>query len=102
MKKVNVSSPYKRVDIDFANPALPKAVRMLRPTLYLSRGGYCCLLGPDPLSGVFGQGDTPAAALADWEKSFRELQAKGRILQARYEQLRRPAALYVAWKKTAN
>lgn len=43
----------------------------LRPVVFKEGNGYCCLLGPDPQTGVMGCGDTPEAAIADWDARLR-------------------------------
>ncbi len=44
----------------------------LQPTVFVEGDSYCCLLGPDPETGVFGCGDTPDEALKDWDKNLRK------------------------------
>ncbi len=43
----------------------------LDPTVFKDGNSYCCLLGSDPQSGVFGCGATPEEAIKDWEKNLR-------------------------------
>jgi hypothetical protein len=67
MEQMNVDESMK-VDIDFSNPELPPSVKKLEPLVFKEGGMYCCLLGPDPQEGVFGCGETPKLALADWDE----------------------------------
>lgn len=47
----------------------PSAV--YRPNLSIDGDQYCALLGADLQTGVAGFGDTPEAAMADFDKSWR-------------------------------
>lgn len=47
----------------------PSAV--YRPTLSIDGNQYCALYGADLQSGVAGFGDTPDAAMADFDKNWR-------------------------------
>jgi hypothetical protein len=40
---------------------------------------YCCLLGPDPQEGIFGCGDSPEMALANWDKQLTERLANSSV-----------------------
>jgi hypothetical protein len=54
--------------IDYSQFSIPKAVKALKPVLFQEGEGFCCLLGPDPQAGIFGCGETPEAAIADWNR----------------------------------
>lgn len=56
-----------KVDIDFSEEVLPKSARTLRPLVWKDGDSFCCVLGPDPSTGVFGSGDTPMLAIVDWD-----------------------------------
>lgn len=53
--------------IDYTDKALPAAAKMFKPVVYKDGDSYCCLLGPDPKTGIFGCGHNPSEAIADWE-----------------------------------
>jgi hypothetical protein len=61
--------------IDFSDPQLPAAVRILQPLVYKDGGSYCVILGPDPQEGVFGCGKTATEALNDWNEQLHERMA---------------------------
>ena len=50
----------------------PKSVRVMKPTLFKVGELFCCLLGPDPKSGIFGTGNTMRAAVWSWNLHFHE------------------------------
>jgi hypothetical protein len=62
----------KVVPINYEDTQLPLPVRDLRPVVYMDGDAYFCLLGPDPLVGVFGCGRTKEKALADWTMHLHE------------------------------
>lgn len=68
---MNVEESMK-VNIDFTAPDLPASARRLEPLVWKEGDSYCCVLGPDPEEGVFGCGDTPQEALADWDEHLAE------------------------------
>lgn len=45
---------------------------ILKPVVYVEGKNYCCLLGLDPESGIFGKGRTLEKALAEWDKSLQK------------------------------
>jgi hypothetical protein len=55
-------------DINFSYTR-PSAV--FRPALSVDGNQYCALFGADLHSGVAGFGDTPEAAMADFDKNWR-------------------------------
>jgi hypothetical protein len=71
MKQLNVPDEMK-VDIDFTDNHVPDSVKTFQPVLFKDGNAYCCVLGPDPQQGVFGCGETPLAALKDWDKNFQQ------------------------------
>jgi len=59
-----------RIDYDAAD--LPDSVKRTHPVLYEQGGSICCLLGPDPATGIFGRGSTPKEAMANFDRQFQE------------------------------
>ena len=64
MKQLSIS-PELVVDVN-----LEGAAAVLKPVVFHEGNAYCCILGPDPVEGVFGCGDTPAEAIADWDETL--------------------------------
>lgn len=62
----------KSLIVPIDNLKVPASVAALRPTLFKDGNSYCTILGPDPSIGIFGCGNTPEAALADWDKHLKE------------------------------
>ena len=62
----------EKIAIDFADPAVPESVKILRPLLFQEGGGFCCILGPDPKKGILGCGYTAADALNDFDAHLQE------------------------------
>lgn len=50
--------------------ALTGAAAVLKPVVFREGDSFCCIIGPDPVEGVFGCGDTPAEAVADWDETL--------------------------------
>lgn len=44
---------------------------VLHPTVFHEGDAYCCILGEDPVQGVFGCGNTPEEAVKDWDETLR-------------------------------
>lgn len=53
------------------NVAYTRPSTVYRPALSIDGNQYCALFGADLQSGVAGFGDTPEAAMADFDKSWR-------------------------------
>ena len=70
MEQMKISSD-KIVPIDFESEDLPSEIRELRPVVFKEEASYWCLLGPDPHKGIFGSGESPLDALADWLENLR-------------------------------
>jgi hypothetical protein len=51
---------------------LSGAAQLLKPVVFKEGDSFCCLLGPDPQTGIFGCGPTPKQALSDWEEHLKE------------------------------
>ena len=63
---MNVDDSMK-VNVDFTAAELPSSAKRLQPLVWKEGDSFCCVLGPDPVEGVFGCGDTPELALSDWD-----------------------------------
>lgn len=61
-----VSQTAFDINIAYTRPSV-----VFRPTLSIDGNQYCALLGADLQVGVAGFGDTPEAAMADFDKSWR-------------------------------
>ena len=61
------------VRIDFEAPDLPESVKKTHPICYMDGDTYCCLLGPDPMEGIFGKGASLKEALEAFDKNYAEL-----------------------------
>jgi len=66
MEQMNVDESLK-VDVDFSEEVLPKSAKKLQPMVWKDGDTFCCLLGSDPQSGIFGRGETPLLAIVDWD-----------------------------------
>ncbi|WP_276484158.1 hypothetical protein [Paraflavitalea pollutisoli] len=60
------------IKIDYDSVDLPAEVQEFRPTVYRNGEEYCCLLGPDPELGIFGNGMTVREAVNNWVQDFKE------------------------------
>ena len=56
---------------------------LLKPDIYPDGDQWCALLGSDLQTGVSGFGDTPAAAVAEFDKCWREGLTPDAMLRAR-------------------
>ena len=61
------------VFMDFEAPGVPDSVREYHPVVYKEGTDFCCILGPDPQTGIFGQGATIPEALADFDSHLKKL-----------------------------
>ena len=73
MEQMN-SDGVNAVAIDYDNPATPESVQETHPLLYREGNDFCCILGPDPKSGIFGHGPTAQDALTDFDNHYREIE----------------------------
>lgn len=62
----------KPMQVNFNEPGLPENARLLQPLVWQDESSYCVLLGSDPQKGVFGCGDTIAAALRNWNQHLQQ------------------------------
>jgi hypothetical protein len=60
-----------KIDMDSEN--IPASVKEFRPVVFKEGNAYCCILGPDPQTGVFGCGQSPAEAMQDWDRHLKDL-----------------------------
>ena len=60
----------KKVRINFEAEELPKPVRTFRPLVFMDGDEFCCVLGPNPTSGIFGRGKTIDEAFSDWQDNL--------------------------------
>jgi hypothetical protein len=60
------------VPIDYLHEEIPTTVRAFKPILFREGNAYCCILGPDPLTGILGFGDSKEQALIDWDNCLVE------------------------------
>jgi hypothetical protein len=51
---------------------LTGVAEVLHPIVFKEGNMFCCLLGPNPQTGVMGCGDTAELALADWNEQLKE------------------------------
>jgi len=70
MEQINIPQSCQ-VLLDFEAENISSVVRELRPTIFMEDGGYRCVLGPNLQQGIVGNGETPAAALAEWERQLK-------------------------------
>lgn len=68
MEQSNLRDDMK-VQLDYADPELPVSVRTFKPLVFQDGDSYCAVFGPDR-NGVFGRGETPQAALLDWNRKL--------------------------------
>lgn len=71
MEQMNIEEQYK-VHLNAAD-TLPRSFKEFNPVVFRQDNRYCCILGPDPQSGVFGCGATPEEAVRDWDKQLKAL-----------------------------
>lgn len=60
--------PDHIIEIDFSQYDV--AAQKMQPTVYKDGDLFSCLSGPDPETGIFGSGDTPAAAIDNWKSAL--------------------------------
>ena len=61
-------NPNDIIEIDYSDHDI--AAQKMQPTVYKDGDSFSCLSGPDPETGIFGSGDTPAAAIDDWKSAL--------------------------------
>lgn len=67
----NSINPDDRVDIDYSGYDIE--TQKLQPTVYKEdENSFGCLTGPDPETGIYGQGDTPEAAILAWRSKLED------------------------------
>jgi len=63
------------IRIDYDADDLPATAKQYKPILFREGSLICCLLGPDPRSGIFGCGPTLSEALKDWDADLKRHKA---------------------------
>jgi hypothetical protein len=71
MEQMNIPDE-KRVAVNYSDQTFPEAIKVLQPIVFQEEGSFCCVLGPDPQSGIFGCGDTAERALLDWNTHLQQ------------------------------
>jgi hypothetical protein len=71
MEQMNVEE-HKKILIDYDDSSLSKFVRQFRPMIYRDGDQFCCILGPNPESGVFACSDTLESALSEWTEELKK------------------------------
>ncbi len=67
--------PESRIDIDYEDWPLTSATQKLQPIVFKEGDSFCCLLGPDPIEGIFGCGSSAYEAVTDWEQHLHDRMA---------------------------
>lgn len=70
----DISWPVEHIKQEFMNAAfeLQRPCVIFKPDLYPDGNMWCALFGADLATGVAGFGDTPANAMYDFDKRWRE------------------------------
>lgn len=61
-------NPEDIIKIDYSQHDI--AAQKMQPIVYKNGDSFSCLSGPDPETGIFGTGETPAAAIAEWTRAL--------------------------------
>jgi hypothetical protein len=69
MKQFDVPDEMK-IPFDYSDKDLPVSVKTFRPVVFRDGDSFCVVFGPNPQAGVFGRGNTPKEAVADWDKKL--------------------------------
>lgn len=72
MEQFKVSPDMHEVSVDFTAKEIPASAALFHPTVFLDGDSFCAILGPDRQSGIYGCGDTPEAAVRDWDVHLQE------------------------------
>jgi hypothetical protein len=72
MKQMKLEG-LEKVEIDTIWSKLPNSYHDLKPAIYKNGKDYFCLLGPHPVEGIFGCGDTAEEAIWEWDHHLNEL-----------------------------
>ena len=88
------------LSIDYNSKDLPLYVQFFKPTVYIEdKNTFCCILGPDPESGIFGCGLTPVEAMINWDLSYQSLCGIKPAVQEKYFKEAGLYDLWVSWKR---
>jgi hypothetical protein len=60
------------VSLDYTDDTIPESVQRTHPLVYMDGSAYCCILGPDPQTGIFGCGPSVNDALQDFDHHFQD------------------------------
>jgi hypothetical protein len=71
-ERINNIDELVSVPFDFDTNEISEKTKKLKPQVFKDLDTYCAIYGPDPVVGIFGCGDTPLAAIKDWEKDLEE------------------------------
>lgn len=71
MEQMNVEE-NKKVVLNYEDPTLTKFVRQFRPLVYRDGNLYCCILGPNPETGVFACADSLEDTLQQWTEEVKK------------------------------
>ncbi len=71
MEQMNVEE-HKKILIDYDDASLSKFIRQFRPMIYREGDQYCCVLGPDPQTGVFACSNSLEEALSEWTEELKK------------------------------
>jgi hypothetical protein len=64
--------PRSRIEIDYNDWPLTTATQKLQPVVFKEGDSFYCLLGPDPIEGIFGCGTTAYEAVTDSEQQLHD------------------------------
>lgn len=68
--KQMVISEEAVVHVNYESADFPATVRQFKPVIFKEKDSFCCILGPDKETGVFGCGRSVKEAIKDWDASF--------------------------------
>jgi hypothetical protein len=71
MEQMNTEG-LELVRIDYEAADTPESVKKTHPVVYVSGEDFCCLLGPDRKTGIYGCGKTVEQALMEFDRLFQE------------------------------
>lgn len=72
---ISFASEAVKQELCFAASEAARPSVLFRPELSVDGNAYCALYGPDLVQGCAGFGDTPAAAMADFDKNWASMKA---------------------------
>jgi len=69
MQQMNIPEELS-IPFNYEGADVPAVISELRPQLFHDGEDYCCLLGPDIQSGIYGCGISTEDALRDWQQNL--------------------------------